>query len=248
MFEVLSLNYELYLDKFFPEVFSSKGSSQAMNYPFFGNFYQFNSVVKQVIDQLPEELVENLSDDELIDLQETIIRHRKGLDIRLSLPFLPKQLRMMLLASLDPNMARIANHLSEELVENLSDDEIADLQELIVKYGQGLDIRHSLSFLPKQLQPILLATLDHPNYIAHSKQVWTPRTTAIAISLGLVALLTGYVVTNPTIQGKLIEDPNTTSGVHPTVLPWIESEAACQGEKQSWKNGFCYDSEHSPEF
>ncbi len=213
------------------------------------DFYQLNSDVEQVVDSLPRDLIDNLSDDELIDLQETIVRHGKGLDIRLNLPFLPKQLRLILLASLDPTMARIVNHLSNGLIENLTDDELEDLQELIIMHGKGLDVRSNLLFLPKQLHPILRTLLDQSCQATRSKRLcWTPKVASIAMTLGLMALSTGYALTNPIIQSKLTEDQKSASEVHPTILPWIESESACSGAKQRWINGFCYDSEHSPEF
>jgi hypothetical protein len=36
--------------------------------------------------------------------------------------------------------------------------------------------------------------------------------------------------------------------VHPTVLPWLQTQAACEHTSREWRDGECWDREHSPDF
>lgn len=79
---------------------------------------------------------------------------------------------------------------------------------------------------------------------------WTPQTRAIAMTLGLVTLGlgSGYALLTSHNPGKTSGELESVSLAYPTALPWIEHESACSGAHQTWKNGFCFDSEHSPSF
>jgi hypothetical protein len=35
---------------------------------------------------------------------------------------------------------------------------------------------------------------------------------------------------------------------HPTALPWLKTQAACEHTDRVWKDGDCWDKEHSPDF
>jgi hypothetical protein len=36
--------------------------------------------------------------------------------------------------------------------------------------------------------------------------------------------------------------------VHPTAIPWLKNQAACEHTSRVWKDGDCWDKEHSPDF
>lgn len=39
-----------------------------------------------------------------------------------------------------------------------------------------------------------------------------------------------------------------TAQAHPTGIPWLQAETDCQQAGRTWKEGTCWDTEHSPDF
>ena len=77
--------------------------------------------------------------------------------------------------------------------------------------------------------------------------------------LSLVLALLGVLVTSPwfsrrslVLSRSAISTPTPisprVSKVHPTALPWIETETECTGQTRQWRDGLCFDSEHDPTF
>lgn len=153
----------------------------------------------------------------------------------------------------DPAFVRVLKRLPQDMVDNFSDSELNALEEAIGSPKRhSIDIRLTIPCLPKKLYFVLLVgqdrrtNPDRPKY----KWQWTPQTALIATSLGLLTAVTGYIAVSPNIlsNGKSLLGTKSGSNSHPTILPWIESEAACNGAQQVWKDGHCFDSEHSREF
>jgi hypothetical protein len=78
-----------------------------------------------------------------------------------------------------------------------------------------------------------------------------PNTSLIALGgkLLVILLLLPLIYSAFVLGVKHLHTINAAAGVHhPTVLPWIADRASCEGDYQEWRDGGCYDSEHSPEF
>jgi hypothetical protein len=39
-----------------------------------------------------------------------------------------------------------------------------------------------------------------------------------------------------------------THAIHPTGIPWIQSETDCLATRRTWQDGICWDSEHDANF
>lgn len=156
---------------------------------------------------------------------------------------------------LDPEAVRVLSCLPSNILGDLPEDELLDLEKAIVSYdGHNIDFRQIIPSLPKRFDVMLQDSLDRrieisPEPISSNQKFhWTTQTRSIATTLGASILLLGCTIIYPLIQRQSTLSSEVVSGAHATILPWIEREADCQGAKQTWKDGFCFDSEHSPEF
>lgn len=150
---------------------------------------------------------------------------------------------------LEPSMLRMLNRLPKEMVQRFSDDELVALQRAISNSTKPpIALRFSLPFLPRRPYVFLQAGMephsDPPR--PEGQQPWGPLGTAIAVSLSLVAFLMAYTATYRLTQRPA--QAEAPGEFHPTALPWIETEAACQGPNRTWQDNLCYDAEHRPEF
>jgi hypothetical protein len=159
----------------------------------------------------------------------------------------------------DPEVVRVLSCLPINILEELPEDQLLDLEQAIVSSdGYDVDFRQVIPALPERFDAMLQASLDRRIEtivapVPKRKQFhWTAQNRSIATTLGFTVLLLGYAAIYPFIQRPATASSEVASGenvgAHPTALPWIQREADCNGAKQTWKNGLCFDSEHSPNF
>jgi hypothetical protein len=60
--------------------------------------------------------------------------------------------------------------------------------------------------------------------------------------LSIVLVVGWFRVITPALKAQ------QNAEAHPTALPWLETEAACKHTDRVWKDGDCWDKEHSPDF
>lgn len=154
---------------------------------------------------------------------------------------------------LDPSLLRILHRLPSDVAGSLTERQIQALHQAIAQPARhSIDLRKTLSIFCWRYYFVFLAGPERraPTRLQKSRRPWSAASTAIATLLLLGAGLAIYQIT----YRRLLEVPapktsvKSTAEVHPTALPWIERPADCRGAKRQWKDGMCYDSEHSPEF
>lgn len=149
----------------------------------------------------------------------------------------------------DPFLSRLLNRMPESMVESFTDAQLEALRSAMVNPARHkVDIRLSI---PTPFKRFYLVFLAGPERRSKARRVdddfrlWTP---ANAIFLAL--LLSSLVVTlyNGFYLAATLTPQVSAEQTHPAALPWIESEEGCTGPQRKWKDGFCFDSEHSPDF
>jgi hypothetical protein len=150
----------------------------------------------------------------------------------------------------DLHVRQVLSRLPKSVIEKLSEEELLALyQAMVGPRHHSVDLRLSVPLVPKQLYFITLVGLERRGNPARPepKHHWTGATirwaTLISLLIGLTASGVGYRV----MTGQKI----TVAGdyaIHPTALPWIESETDCDRSSQQWKDSLCYDRDYDPNF
>lgn len=113
-----------------------------------------------------------------------------------------------------------------------------------------IDFRFSIPFPLRRFYLVILAGPER-----RSKQrlqaerlnhrIWTTGN-IIAIAVFATLLIPSLFAT---IQILLPwSNPLPVSKFYPTAIPWLQDEAGCQRTDRTWRNGRCWDEEHSPFF
>lgn len=80
-----------------------------------------------------------------------------------------------------------------------------------------------------------------PQRLKSSRQTATKVAVSVLL-LGGMAVVVVFKVIQPLTQ--FIQEAKT----HPTGIPWLQSETACQTTDRNWQEGTCLDQEHDPNF
>lgn len=158
------------------------------------------------------------------------------------------------LQKLDPLLRRVLNRIPADVIQSFDDRQIKALNKAIINPSKhSVDIRKTLPLFTKRFYFVFLAGPERraPERLASKKRPWSTASTALFTVLTLALGLTIYQVVyrrmlNP--PSPKVEQNQPTEAFHPTALPWIETQAECKGKQRQWKDGFCYDLSHQPEF
>lgn len=149
----------------------------------------------------------------------------------------------------DPFLSRLLNRMSPTMVDSFSDAQLEALRSAMVNPDRHkLDIRLSIPTPFKRFYLVFLAGPERRSKarrVSDGFRLWTPANTIF-----LLLLLTSLIVTlvNGLYLASSLTPKVVADEIHPTALPWIESSEECNGPKRKWEDGFCFDSEHSPDF
>jgi hypothetical protein len=151
---------------------------------------------------------------------------------------------------LDIQVRQVLSRLPQSVIEKLSEEELLALyQAMVGPRHHSVDLRLAFPLVPKQLYFVTLVGLERRSNPARpeKKKHWNGATlrlaTLISLLIGITASGVGYRV----IKGQKIAVAGNYT-VHPTALPWIESETDCDRKSQHWKDSLCYDQEYDPNF
>ncbi len=158
------------------------------------------------------------------------------------------------LQKLDPLLRRVLRRLPADVVQSFDDRQIKALNKAIGNPSKhSVDIRKTVPFFTKRFYFVFLAGPERraPERLKRKERPWSAASTAVftilALALGLTVNQVVYRrMINP--PAPKVEQSLPETGFHPTALPWVETEAACQGGTRQWKEGLCYDFSHQPEF
>lgn len=149
----------------------------------------------------------------------------------------------------DPFLSRLLNRMPETMVESFSDAQLEALRSAMVNPDRHkLDIRLSIPTPFKRFYLVFLAGPERRSQarrLGDDFRLWTPANAiflTLLLSSLIVTLYNGFYLVNSLTPKVSAEES------HPTALPWIESEQSCTGGQREWKDGLCFDSEHSPDF
>jgi len=157
---------------------------------------------------------------------------------------------------LDPQVRQMLGRLPEEVTTKLSEQELVALyQALTNSRHRSVGLRLSLPLVPKRLYCFTSVGLERRDALAKrtmqkpaSQKPSSMASLCLAMSMSLFAGLVlgggGYHILSA--GGRWVSAQETT--VYPTALPWIEEEAGCDGKSRQWKDGFCYEQAHNPDF
>lgn len=149
----------------------------------------------------------------------------------------------------DPFLSRLLNRMPEHIVQSFTDAQLEALRSAMVNPDRHkLDIRLSIPTPFKRFYLVFLAGPERRSKarrVSDGFRLWTPANTlflALLLSSLIVTLYNGFYLAS-SLTPKVSADES-----HPTALPWIKSEQGCTGKYREWQDGFCFDSEHSPDF
>lgn len=149
----------------------------------------------------------------------------------------------------DPILNRLLERMPPHIADSFTEEQLSAFQVAMTPANRHkVNIRLSIPLLHKRFYVVFLAGPEKRSplrRLAERQPIWTPGN---AIFLGL--LLASCVVTlfNVFYLVNAVMPQVSATESYPTALPWIESEAQCKGGTRVWKNGFCFDADHSPEF
>ena len=149
----------------------------------------------------------------------------------------------------DPILSRYLNRMPSHVVNSFSEIQLEAIRRSIINPERHrVDLRYSIPFLRTYL--VILSGPER-----RSRERLRRDQTRVWSWSNLLFLCGGLAVLMLLAHGlvSLWIDVNDAaarleSRSHATVLPWIKKEADCQGAQREWKDGFCYDSEHSRHF
>ncbi len=149
----------------------------------------------------------------------------------------------------DPFLSRLLNRMPGSVVESFTDAQLEALRSAMVNPERHkLDIRLSIPIPFKRFYLVFLAGPERRSKARRLNdgfRLWTPANTMF-----LLLLLSSLAVTlyNGFYLASSLTPSVSAEQSHPTALPWIEAEKDCTGKYRDWKNGLCFDSDHSPDF
>lgn len=95
---------------------------------------------------------------------------------------------------------------------------------------------------PFMIQKFLQTTrTNFPEPLVGRSQVRVLLATFGTASLTIVTTVFWLCVIQPCLS-------TSKSTAHPTSIPWLQNQADCEKTARSWRNGACWDQEHSPDF
>jgi hypothetical protein len=81
---------------------------------------------------------------------------------------------------------------------------------------------------------------------------WTPVNTLFISSSLLVLLASSAGIFSGMFSSFALSSSSSTNeaqdNFYPTSLPWIQDKSDCESRGRTWKDGKCWDQEHSPMF
>ncbi|MGG6270954.1 hypothetical protein ACQ4M3_42070 [Leptolyngbya sp. AN03gr2] len=86
----------------------------------------------------------------------------------------------------------------------------------------------------------------------HSNHANHPKTPNFNLALILEIAVLGAVLATSLLyyiqHPEPAEQQSSQDEIHPTAIPWLQSEEACRKTGRTWKDETCWDHEHSPDF
>lgn len=146
-------------------------------------------------------------------------------------------------------LKRTLAKIPPSVAQSFTDEQLLALKSILVSTPvkqHTVDIRVSIPLLKcyfvllmgkerRSAQRLRLDRASHPLPTGWNLAVIISLSLVVAISLGGLLYL------------PRVSLPNFESS-YPTVLPWIERPEDCIGKHRTWRDGYCWDSEHSRDF
>ena len=154
---------------------------------------------------------------------------------------------------LDLQMQRILSRLPADVAASFTERQLQALHQAMAQpSSHAVEWRKSLPIFRGRYYLIFLAGPEcrSPDRLKPPRQSWSSASTALTTLLLLMLGLAAYQL----LYRRTLEVPAPRAVVesvreaYPAALPWIKRAVDCKGEQREWKNGMCYDSEHSPNF
>ncbi|GAB4380510.1 MAG: hypothetical protein Kow00121_36910 [Elainellaceae cyanobacterium] len=152
----------------------------------------------------------------------------------------------------DTSFKQITNSIPPEIAATFTPQQLEGLQQACRQVAwrnqHAIDIRFSIP-IPKQgVYVVFLAGRERrsPQRL-RSQQASYSRKILVEIAcsallLSGIAAITVFKVILPMTQ--FVQE----TSAHPTGIPWLQDETACQDTGRNWQNGECWDQEHDPNF
>lgn len=148
---------------------------------------------------------------------------------------------------------RIFARLSPEIAATFTSEQVEGLRRAIDKLSwkrHAIDLRLSVPFPVRSFYLVILAGPERRSRKRlraekHRYPIWTPTNIlvlAVFVSLMVLSVLGVLQFLFPTLASLDLSEP------HPTTIPYIQNEAECLRSEKIWRDGQCWDFQHSPFF
>lgn len=154
------------------------------------------------------------------------------------------------LQNIDSTFERVIAQIPVDARQSLTLEQITALRLAFRQFSwskHAIDLRFSIPFPKRGFYIVFVAGRERRS--AKRLQAQNPRyrQQGFAALFGFI-LLCGAVATIgfATLQFFLTAADRTD--VHPTAIPWLQTQSSCIQTGRTWRDGECYDAEHSPDF
>ncbi len=152
----------------------------------------------------------------------------------------------------DPAFERLFAQIAPEIANTFTVQQIESLKRgfgYSSSPGHFLDIRVSIPIPGLRFYLVLLGGSERRSRKRLRSQkglypFWTPSNILFITGFLIILLICSF-----TIFSFVLSSLNLTSSLsYPTSIPWIFDSSECEHTNRVWRDGKCWDSEHSPNF
>jgi len=151
----------------------------------------------------------------------------------------------------DASFEQIVARISPEVKATLSPDQLDALKlafrQVNWKNNHSIDIRLSIPGFPRGFYIVFLAGKERRSPQRLRAKTSTPRRRALTRLAAFAILLAGCTAIGyGSIRFALAASQRDK--VHPTAIPWLQTQASCEETGRTWDEGKCWDEVQSPDF
>ncbi|WGV25704.1 hypothetical protein [Halotia branconii] len=154
----------------------------------------------------------------------------------------------------DPIFEQLFAQISPEIKDTFTGDQIKSIK---MAFGSNnitshpVELRVSVPTSELRFYLVFLAGLERRSLqrLRDEKSLhplWTPSNIIFLIGFLIVLLASSYATFFFILSS--VTSTFTPTSPYPTSIPWIDNQSECRHTNRTWRDGKCWDSEHSPMF
>ncbi|MCC5631416.1 hypothetical protein LC613_27050 [Nostoc sphaeroides CHAB 2801] len=152
----------------------------------------------------------------------------------------------------DPTIKQFFAEIDPEVANTFTVEQLEAIKRCLdsrARKRHSLDIRVSVPIPGLRFYLVLLGGSERRSKVRLRSErglypFWTPANILFLLGFLIILSICSYTI----FSSALSSLTPTSSSYYPTSIPWIEDKSECEHTGRIWKNGKCWDSEHSPNF